>query len=269
MESGPDSVFNHAASKNSGRATPPKRSLTASAIVLPFARRPILIRQIPQPWLALIILLAVAPSAAAQTEEPLPDLIKRVKRAVVVVTTYDCRGNPLLRGNGFFIESNRFITNRHVLGGACQAQIKTFDGRTYPVEGVVAADERRDLILLQVSAPSSQTATLAVEKSMPRVGEEIIVVSNPRGSSWSVSRGATSSIWDFQGIGEVIQFEASISPGCSGGPLVNRQGRVVGVVVMQVSSSDELNFAVPAERIKEFRLGPLSPLTGLSAQPSK
>ena len=214
--------------------------------------------------LALAYLVITASPTSAQ-DESLSTLTRRVKHAVVVITTYDCLGNPILRGNGFFIESNYLVTDRHVLVGACSAQIRTFDGRTYPVEGVAAINERRDLALLQASTPSSQITTLSVENTIPREGEEIIVVSKPRGD-WNISKGSALGVWDFQNVGELIRLTASISAGSSGSPVVNRRGLVVGVILMQVKSAEDLNFAVPGGQITALeRSGPSRTLASFNA----
>lgn len=204
-----------------------------------------MLKHLFRPCFTFTLLIAAASASSAQ-EEPLSALIKRVKHAVVVVNTYDCHGEPLLRGSGFFVEPQHLVTGMHVLQGACSAQIETFDGRAYPVEGVAAVDEKRDLALLQAVSPSSPITTLSIESTVPQEGEEVIVISNPRGA-WNVSKGHALAIWDFQNIGEVMRITAHISPGSSGGPVINRRGQVVGVALMQVKSAEELNFAMPGQ----------------------
>jgi S1-C subfamily serine protease len=192
----------------------------------------------------------------------LTNITKHVKQAVVVITTYDKSEKPLLQGSGFFVETKYLITTLHLIKDAYRAQIRTFNGRTYPVEGIAALNEQRDLALLEIGGASKGWTTLAVEETMPTEGEEIIVVSNPQGASWTVSTGVIEAIWNFQGIGDLMRITAAISPGSSGGPVVNRRGRVVGIAAMHIDSADDLNFAVPSELIKALRPGPLRPLPG-------
>lgn len=203
-------------------------------------------------YLTLTLFIATT-SVKATAQETLPNLIKRVKAAVVLITTFDEKGKPLQQGSGFFVEQNRLITNFHVIDGASRSQIKTFDGNIYPVQGVVGVNKKRDLALLFVNVSPSRSWALEVEESPPREGEEIIVVHNPVGSSWKVSKGRTSHIWDFQVIGELISITASLAPGSSGGPVVNLQGRVIGIATMHVDAADDLNFAVPSELITALR----------------
>ena len=96
-----------------------------------------MIRKLP-PCLALILLFAL-PALAQQ--ETLPELIRRVKPAVVAVITYDAKGNTLLSGSGFFVRPGQVVTNLHVIEGARRAEVKTLDGkgRIYPVDGVLAS----------------------------------------------------------------------------------------------------------------------------------
>jgi len=72
-------------------------------------------------------------------------MIRRFQRAVVVVTTYDDRGKPLLQGSGFFIASDRVVTNSHLIRHASQIRVKTFDGATVTVQTVLAFSDKTDL----------------------------------------------------------------------------------------------------------------------------
>ena len=103
---------------------------------------------------ALIFLFASAASIA-RAEETLPQLVKRVKPAVVAIATYDSNGEALMTGSGFFLKPGQVVTNLHVVRGAARAEIKTLDGKgkVFPVTGAVAVDEEGDLALLNVEMP--------------------------------------------------------------------------------------------------------------------
>ncbi|HEY2973283.1 MAG TPA: serine protease [Pyrinomonadaceae bacterium] len=171
-----------------------------------------------------------------------------LKRAVVIVTTYDAHGRPSLQGSGFFIASDRIVTNLHVVNHASEIRIKTFAGNTFTVHTVIAADGNSDLVLLKMDAPCPDAITLQVNGS-PTEGESIILLSNPQGSHWKVTRGRVGRIWQFEKIGSRMQITAGVFPGSSGGPVLNQQGQVIGIAVMRIGSADELNFAVPAESL--------------------
>jgi S1-C subfamily serine protease len=85
-------------------------------------------------WLALALLPTLLQAAQAQSET-LPELIRRVKPAVVAVITYDDKNEVQMTGSGFFIRPGQVLTNLHVIDGARRAEIRTLDGKgkTYPV----------------------------------------------------------------------------------------------------------------------------------------
>lgn len=199
---------------------------------------------------AILCIFFAASSITAQ--EPSEKEIASLKRAVVIVNTYDGRGRPLLQGSGFFITPDRIVTNLHVIKNASLIRIKTFAGKTITVQTVVATDAGSDLALLQMNAPCTDT-TLQVENATPVEGESIIVLSNPEGSHWKITRGRVGPIWEFENAGKRIQITASILPGSSGGPVLNQQGHVVGVAAMHTGSADDLNFAVPAESLQALQ----------------
>jgi serine protease Do len=206
--------------------------------------------------LTLVILLGASSSAvSAKTpaaEKPSPQEISVLKRAVVIVTTFDSRGKPLLQGSGFFIETDCVVTNMHVIKAASSIRISTFEGKTGIVRKVIAANEKTDLALLQVES-SLAAAVLQVEAAPPVEGEAIIVLGNPQGSPWKVTRGRIASFWQFAGSGGRLQITAEIFRGSSGGPVVNEHGRVIGIAAMHLAGGDDVNFAIPAENLRAIQ----------------
>lgn len=203
----------------------------------------------PRTFTAFVFVLALALSPSrARAGEPLPDLVSHVKRAVVIVNSFDGRGRLLAQGSGFFVGRERIVTNLHVVGTATRVEVKTFGGQTFAVEGVRAFDAKRDLALLEASVPAtSEIAMLELAAASPRPGEEIFVVSNPRGAAWQVTSGLALAAWEFQELGAMLPFTAAVSRGSSGGPVVNLQGRVVGIATMSLRRAEEFHLAVPGE----------------------
>ena len=200
----------------------------------------------------------VLPSLPKQKEEStenLPTLIKRIKPSVVIIFAYDDKGEFLQLGSGFFISQNGdVITNYHVLQGASSAEVKTSDDKTYPIAYIVAENEPSDIIRLAVDIPSKYVHSLSLSATIPEVGERIIVYGSPLGLEKTVSDGIVSAIREVPDYGKVIQITAPVSPGSSGSPVLNMKGEVIGVATFQMVEGQNLNFAIPSERITRLNL---------------
>ena len=195
------------------------------------------------------------PKEKEESTESLPSIIKRIKPSVVIVFTYDNKGEFLQLGSGFFISQNGdIITNYHVLQGASSAEIKTSDGKTYPITYIVAEDEQSDIIRLSVDISSKYVHPLSLSTTVPEVGERIIVYGSPLGLEKTVSDGIISAIREVPGYGKLIQITAPISPGSSGSPVLNMKGEVIGIATFQMVEGQNLNFAIPSERIASLNL---------------
>jgi tetratricopeptide (TPR) repeat protein len=94
---------------------------------------------------------------------------------------------------------------------------------------------------------------LAVSGSIPEVGEHIVVIGTPFGLERTVSDGIVSAVRQIPGFGKVYQVTAPISPGSSGSPVVNMKGEVIGIATFQFVQGQNLNFAIPAERISKLK----------------
>src|SRR5207248_11758035 len=98
-----------------------------------------------------------------------------------------------------------------------------------------------------------------------QAGESFVVIGNPYGLEGSVSNGIVSAVRQISGYGKIIQITASISPGSSGSPVVNMLGQVIGVATLQAAEGQNLNFAVPAERISQLKISDIQSFSTLSA----
>ena len=196
-------------------------------------------------------------AAEASSHASLPDLIRRVKPAVVAVITYDAKGNTLLSGSGFFLRPGQVVTNLHVVEGARRAEVKTLDGkgRVYPVEGVVATDEEGDIAILSVPVPAERARAAEVSQAVPEEGERIFVIGNPLRLEGSVADGIVSAVREVPNLGRIIQITAPISHGNSGSPLFNMRGQVVGVVTIKVTNGQNINLALASARLSVLKEG--------------
>jgi len=212
---------------------------------------------------------AASPVAASQltpsTEGPSrkalsPDvLFARAAPAVVRINVSDGAAKPLGHGTGFFVSADGLVvTNYHVIDGANYATVERFDGGVLRVEGVVALDGASDLVLLKVTpADAAPLPTLPVGPSEPpRVGTTVYAIGHPLGLRNVLSEGLVSGLGDAGRGQHFIQTTAAISPGSSGGPLMTTDGVVVGVTTATVRDAQNLNFAMPASRIRALLAQP-------------
>src|SRR5688572_11355060 len=213
-------------------------------------------------WI-LFLLAGIVPQVQAQ--DVLPELVRRIKPSAVAIETYDVRGEKLSRGSGFFIDTDRVVTNRHVIDNAYRAEVHSYNGSIYQVKGVLAIDAEGDIALLKVEAPPGQVRPLLLDKTSPQEGESVVVIGNPFGLEGSVTNGIVSAVRDIPTFGRIIQITAPISPGSSGSPVVNMQGQVIGVATLQITGGQSINFAIPSERISQLQSGPLLSLSDLVA----
>jgi tetratricopeptide (TPR) repeat protein len=215
----------------------------------------------------LTIVLIWAGTAAAQ--DFLPELVRRIKPSAVAIETFDQRGNTLSRGSGFFVAADRIITNRHVIDRSSRVEVHLMDGKKFTVKGVLAVDGEGDLALLQVDVPRELAIPLPIVGSVPQEGEFVVVIGNPFGLEGSVSNGIVSAVREISGYGRIIQITAPISPGSSGSPVVNMAGQVIGVATLQAAEGQSLNFAVPADRIAQLKIGDLQTVSDVTAETNK
>lgn len=205
---------------------------------------------------SFLFLLFIFIGSPCMGQESLPVLIKKVEPSIVVVLIYNKEGKLLGQGSGFFINQEvDVITNYHVLQEAAQAVIKTNDGKEYPIEKIVAEDREGDLIQVSITIPKELVHPLSTLTTLPEVGERIIVIGTPLGLDKTVSDGIVSAIREIPGFGKIIQVTAPISPGSSGSPVINMKGEVMGVATFFIMAGQNLNFAIPGERIARLTRG--------------
>ena len=188
---------------------------------------------------------STGPEFLRQPSGSLKELVGPVQQSVVTVINYDLDGDVSSIGSGFFIsESGVLVTNYHVLDGAYSASIKTVDGNQYPVAAVLAKNRLIDLIKVRVDIAGNRVTPIAIAREQPVVADRVFVVGSPMGFDRTVSEGIISAVRENPAGGKVFQLTAPISRGSSGGPVLNLNGKAVGVVTFQVARGQNLNFAV-------------------------
>ena len=159
-------------------------------------------------------------------------------------------------GSGVVVEpSGLVVTNRHVVAGAREIYVSLRDRRRLPAE-VLGEEPLNDLALLKIAADGLPTAELA-DSDQLEVGQLVVAIGNPLGLEATVTAGVVSalnrSLRTPHGLMEgLIQTDASINPGNSGGPLVDSDGRVVGINTAVVMGAQGIGFAVPARAVSQL-----------------
>lgn len=170
-------------------------------------------------------------------------------------------------GSGIIIDKDGYIlTNEHVISGASQVKVKLSDGREFNAE-IKGTDKRRDLAVIKIDAKKLPVAKLGNSNNL-KIGQWVIAVGNPFGFAIgnpepTVTVGVISALHRYLpalgrrkvGYDDLIQTDAAINPGNSGGPLVNLEGKVIGINTAIISTSggyQGLGFAIPINRAKRI-----------------
>jgi hypothetical protein len=215
----------------------------------------------------LLILSFVLSSANHFFSQDASLIYKNTVNSTVTILTDD--GS---QGSGFFVAPNIIATNYHVVEGATNAScILNNSDIEYKIDGYVGIDKSVDLILLKVSTLNKPAIKFAVTTAS--IGKKVYVIGSPQGLPATISDGIISGMRDFEGI-KLLQMTASISPGSSGGPVLNSIGELIGISVSQLTEGQNLNFAIPKSYLQillDFKKNTPSALSSLisSEKPKK
>ena len=168
--------------------------------------------------------------------------------ATVIITATNKSG-AVYTGSGFFIDNGLLVTNYHVIEGSSRIIVRTQEEKEYEVKEIVGFDAKIDLAILRVN---SQNPSLVLNQDGAVTGEEIYALGSPLGLTGTLSDGMVStSSRVIEGV-DYIQITAPISPGNSGGPLLNGYGEVLGVNTMYLVNGQNLNFAVNIKELQKI-----------------
>jgi S1-C subfamily serine protease len=152
-------------------------------------------------------------------------------------------------GSGFVISSDGFIiTNNHVIENAVNIKVSFIDGRNAKAE-IKGTDPSTDIAVIKIDETGLKALSIA-DSSLLQAGQIAIAIGNPMGLQHTVTAGVVSALGrtlranNGRLIDDIIQTDAALNPGNSGGPLVNSQGKVIGVNTAVISSAQGLCFAI-------------------------
>ena len=196
----------------------------------------------------------------AKGRDSVSDMVKGVATVLVDRGMRIERGRGIpdrVLGSAFFVDSSGLlITNYHVISSEVDPKYKGYS-RMYIRMGdaaspriparVIGWDKALDLALIKTEIESEFVFSL-VDRVIPRVGDTVLAIGSPVGLEKTVTSGIVSALGRrFLQIGDVIQIDAAVNHGNSGGPVVDNEGRLVGIVFAGIEYHQGLNFAVPAE----------------------
>lgn len=185
------------------------------------------------------------PASAAKTTE---DLAESIKPSLVKISQLGREGLDGI-GSGFVVSADGLIaTNLHVIGEARRLQIEMHDGKKHTVTEIHATDAKLDLALLKVNATGLKPLPLG-DSAKVRQGESVVAMGAPEGLAFSIVKGVLSATREIDG-NDMLQVAIPIEKGNSGGPLLNMQGKVLGLLTLKSLKTDNLGFAMPVNALK-------------------
>ena len=184
-------------------------------------------------------------STSRQVLKPIE--IGALKKSVVYIEVVDLEGITST-GSGFFISSNEIVTNYHVIENA--SVINIYDDGGNLITGdikITGYDLDIDIAILKISSVFSSSLKIGKSDTL-MVGETIYTIGSPYGLQNTLSEGIVSGLRTNE-----IQISAPISPGSSGGALINEYGEVVGITTSGISEGENLGFCIPIESINNLK----------------
>ena len=216
-------------------------------------------------------------NSASFVEGSVADIVDKVSKSVVSIVT-SVKGTSYFgksytssaAGTGIIVTADGYIlTNKHVIDGASSISVVLDDGTTYENVEVAAVDSLNDIAFLKIKDVSGLTAATLGDSKTIKVGQQVIAIGNALGeyqntvtsgvvSGTGRSLTATDSTGSMsEKLSDMIQTDAAINSGNSGGPLINAAGQVIGVNTATSYSAENMGFAIPIVAVK----GMLSQLT--------
>jgi hypothetical protein len=199
-------------------------------------------------FLALVAVQFSIQFRAKRIVLPAEEIANRARASVVVIRVYTPSG--LRIGTGFLVAPGLIATNAHVVTGADSITAESESGKRITIDSVERIDRDRDLALVRTSSQGLVVLPISID-SGPSQGSRVYAFGHPEDLEFTLSDGIVSSVRDL-GATRIIQMTAPISPGSSGGPVVNQYGDVVAVSTFFMREGQSLNFAIHAQHLRNL-----------------
>ncbi len=179
------------------------------------------------------------------TQQDFSLVIEDALKKVVTVTTDISAGTGFAIGDGSYI-----LTNNHVIEGGKVIQVQTYSDEVY-VAQFVGSDSNADMALLKISGKLDYFGL--ADSDEVQIGEKVIAIGNPLGLSFTVTEGIVSALHREgpSGLDSYIQTDVTLNPGNSGGPLVNKEGKIIAMANFKVGGAEALGFGLESNTLRK------------------
>ena len=211
---------------------------------------------------AIFFLLLI--QGQADADKTASQIAKEAFPSVLTLIMEDELGRPIAQGSGFIVDQGIVATNYHVIKNK-SGGIAILIGKNteYKIEGYFALDKEKDLVLLSIPDLKAPPLTLGDSKIV-EIGDKVYAIGTPELCEGTFSEGIISGIRKTETF-NLFQMTAPISHGSSGGPVLDKNGQVIGIACAGLEEGQNLNFAIPISYLKDLMLNkkdkvePLSP----------
>jgi tetratricopeptide (TPR) repeat protein len=185
-------------------------------------------------------------------------IYKKVSGAVVVIQAYNTNNELVNEGSGVVISDKGYIvTNYHVLEG-CQKLEVLHNKQVVPYVDIIGIDVSKDILILKIKAKRFPSIKIGNVQKI-NIGDRVYAIGSPLGFENTISEGIISGLRNDETTGRnLIQITASISPGSSGGAVVNDKGELIGISSFTAAEGQNLNFAIPIDDVLAVKIGSYS-----------
>jgi tetratricopeptide (TPR) repeat protein len=180
---------------------------------------------------------------------PPEEIAKRWSPSILFIVVQNDGGGGV--GSGFFVDDKHAVTSWHVVSGAKSIRVLTKE-RNEANAKTVASLPDYDLALIEVDQDLGTGVAMVLRDEPARDLEKVYVCGNPEATSFVWSDGSVGNSLQKTEMGELIQITAPISPGSSGGPVLDSDGKVIGIIKCYLKSGQNLNFAVPVKYLQSL-----------------
>ena len=188
----------------------------------------------------------------ASSQESISHLAEKYKPSVVAVIALDQENRTIRTGSGFFVDRQGVIaTSHHVLEGSARAIVRVGDKREGEVLDILSDDPGCDLLMAKTSLQNTSPIPFGDSNKIAE-GEEVLIIGHSPGWERIFSAGHILGSRRAANL-ELLQISAPLLAGCSGAPVLNRKGEVLGVATAFADLSRELNFAVPIHYLRTLK----------------